>query len=145
MANLKDTHDAEPSEILPGKLWLSGHRQPGSIDYADVVVGMAIECPIVPEDHPDLTVVYVPIFDNGPPSNHERKLAHETAQLVLEHLQSGRRVSVSCVAGINRSAWVVGLVLRKLTLTGPQALALIRQKRMSCCLSNQWFELDVLR
>ena len=81
----------------------------------------------------------MPLLDDGPPSQEDWKLACETADLVHDHIEAGRRVYVSCLAGINRSCWVVALALKKRGFTGKEAIALIRKQRGSIALTNDFF------
>lgn len=134
-----------PFAILDDKLYMGMHQPPGALDGFDVVVGVAKEKRVHPWDHPNATVVHVPIVDEGPPSQEDWKLACETANLVFEHLEAGRRVYVGCSMGINRSAWVVALVLKKRGLDGTQAVQLIRERRGSIALTNQFFEALIRR
>jgi protein-tyrosine phosphatase len=128
-----------PSEILPGQLYVGPHQLPGTLPMFDVVIGVAKERRINAWDHPNAMVVHVPLVDDGPPSPEDQKLARETANLVHDHIEAGRRVYVSCLAGINRSCWVVALTLKKRGLTGKDAIKLIRQQRGSIALTNDFF------
>jgi len=134
-----------PSEIIPGLLYMGSHQEPSTLDVFDVVVGVSKQRPIYPIDHPRAAVVHVPLEDEGPPTAEERAAARHTAKLVNEHIEAGRRVFVSCTMGLNRSGWVVGLVLRARGMTGKAAIALLRERRSLQILTNEWFERDVLR
>lgn len=52
----------------------------------------------------------------------------------------GDRILVRCQAGINRSALVAGLILIKEGYSASAAIELIRTKRFSYCLSNNYYE-----
>ena len=66
-------------------------------------------------------------------------ILRKTAKMVVEEHEEGRRVLITCFAGINRSGLLMGLVLReRFGLTGAEAIKLIRRKRYGA-LSNRAF------
>jgi protein-tyrosine phosphatase len=134
-----------PFMILNGQLYVGPHQEPGTLPLFDVVVGVAQERRINAWDHPNATVLHVPMVDDGPPSDEDRARARGVADYVNNHIEAGRRVYVSCMAGINRSCWVVALTLKKRGLTGKAAIALIRQQRGSIALTNDFFVALILR
>ncbi len=70
--------------------------------------------------------IYFPIYDEDLPSL--AKL-HGIGRLGASLIQSGHRVLSHCGMGFNRSALVAGLILCELGLTGPQAVARLRERR----------------
>lgn len=133
-----------PFAIIENKLYMGMHQRPGALSEFDVVVGVAKEKPVYPIDHPNAEVVYVPLADDGPPTPTEWEQAKDTANRVHAFIEAGKRVYVGCSMGINRSAWVVALVLRKRGITGKEAIAMIRERRGSIALTNQFFEALIL-
>jgi protein-tyrosine phosphatase len=134
-----------PFTILAGQLYVGPHQEPGTLPLFDVVVGVAKERRINAWDHPNATVLHVPMVDDGPPSDEDRARAQGTADYVNNHIEAGRRVYVSCLAGINRSCWVVALTLKRRGFTGKDAVALIRKQRGSIALTNDFFVALILR
>lgn len=64
---------------------------------------------------------------------------------VAEALSKGKRVLVTCAAGINRSALVAGLALvRHTKMTADEIVKLMRERRHPDCLFNQHF-VEVLK
>jgi len=57
-----------------------------------------------------------------------------------ERFLKGDRVLIRCQAGINRSSFVTALVLIKEGHSAKEAIDLIRSKRFSHCLGNQYYE-----
>jgi hypothetical protein len=133
------------AEILPGQLYLGPDQRPGTLQGIDVVVGVAKDRLIHPWDHPNVIVEHVPLVDDGPPEPQDRTRAAMAAELVTKHLDAGRKVLVSCYAGLNRSGWVVALVLKNKGLTGKDAVKLIRERRGYNALSNEFFEALIIR
>jgi protein-tyrosine phosphatase len=89
-------------------------NQPNEEQFA----GVAVEhCPM--HDDPVLGV-----------TNKELRTAVNTATRIALHVAAGNKVLVTCRAGIDRSAFVTGLALLKLTnLTGEQVVHALRQAR----------------
>lgn len=144
-AMLVEYFDDPIAEILPGQLYLGPHQRPGTLPTFDVVVGVANDRRIHSWDHPNAIVEYIPMLDDGPPEPDDRARAAAAADLVNSHIEAGRKVLVSCLAGLNRSAWVVALVLKKRGMTGKAAVKLIRERRGYNALSNEFFEALIVR
>lgn len=70
--------------------------------------------------------LYYPIFDEDLPD--QAKL-HAVARLGASMVESGHKVLSHCGMGFNRSALVAGLILYYLGIPGPDAVALLRQRR----------------
>lgn len=141
----KHYFDDPIAEILPGKLYLGPDQRPGTVQGFDVIVGVANDRPVQPADHPGVIVEHVQLLDDGPPEPRDRARAAATAELVNKHIGEGRKVLVTCYGGLNRSAWVAALVLKKHGLTGKAAVKLIREKRGWQALSNEFFEQLIVR
>ena len=73
-------------------------------------------------------------------TSHEIRRALTAAQFVARELAGGRRVLVTCYAGLNRSSLVAGLALGMVTrMTPTQVVELIRARRSPNALHNQHF------
>lgn len=119
---------------------MGSHQEPGSLRFFDVVVGVANDRPIKPEDHPHAIVHHYSIKDDGPPTPEERALVRAAALQIHKHLDEGRRVFVSCRSGFNRSGWVICETLMLRGLTGPEAIKRAREGRTYAVLNNEFFE-----
>lgn len=86
--------------------------------------GVTIRCPI-----PDA------VLDNS-----QLARALIAAKATAEGLAVGRRVLVTCMAGLNRSAFVAALALGRLTRKGAdEVISIVRTRRHPQALSNQYF------
>ncbi len=82
-------------------------------------------------------VVKVTAFDSG---NVDYNTFQNAALLVLDWLDDGHKVLVHCQAGLNRSSFVVALVLmEKYHMTPDEAISHIRKSRSEMCLCNNTF------
>jgi len=121
--------------ILPGKLAQGARPKPVYPAFGpfDVVVFTAMEYqPRVGALPRSKEAVYLPMDDDPyrpiPPAIIQ---AVEVMSVKLARaIQSGRRVLVTCQMGANRSGLVTGMTLRALGYKGPDAVALIRAKRV---------------
>jgi protein-tyrosine phosphatase len=133
------THLLEDGRLAQGSAPAPGVRMP-----FDVVVLAAAE---YQPELPGYEVLRVPLFDrfppDPPPDSHTRALIQETAQRVARRVRSGRRVLVTCRAGINRSGLVAGLALCELGVPGLHAASTIRLLRNG--LQNPYFLRMVVR
>ena len=62
------------------------------------------------------------------------------AKEVAGHIQNGTSVLCTCLMGLNRSALVAGLAMRKLGYSGEDTIAMIRKHRSPDALFNKSFE-----
>lgn len=90
-----------------------------------------------PSDFPGVRVLHVPL-DDACPTPREWLIANGAAQETALMLRGGRRVLVTCWQGRNRSGLVVALALRRLGLTGEQAVARVKERRVGA-LTNPCF------
>ena len=81
---------------------------------------------VIPAIHNHVLYIYFPIYDNELPNL--AKL-NAVADLGAEMIRSGHRVLSHCGMGFNRSALVAGLILLRLGMTGPDAVARLRECR----------------
>lgn len=85
------------------------------------------------------SIVRVPLHDRAL-SSFERRRALHGAQVVARELAGGKRVLVTCYAGLNRSSLVAGLALGMVTrMTAAQIVELIRARRSEQALHNEHF------
>lgn len=104
----------------------------------DALVLMATEYQPSKRDFPGVEVYSAPIYD-AKPSGHEVQAAYKAAQWVASRLKSGKRVLVTCMAGLNRSGMVSAMAL---VLTGyppKNAIAAVKGARGPHALSNGHF------
>jgi hypothetical protein len=80
----------------------------------------------VPTKPDHMLYVYFPFNDHGLP---DRVKLHALASLGAELVGSGRKVLCHCLMGFNRSALIAGLILVHLGMSGPEALAILRDRR----------------
>jgi protein-tyrosine phosphatase len=84
-------------------------------------------------------VIRCPVPD-GQLEMHELKRVLLSGRAVAENLRSGKRVLVTCAAGLNRSALVAALALGLVTrMPVHEILVLIRSRRKPDCLYNKHF------
>jgi protein-tyrosine phosphatase len=143
-------HHADVDHVH-GMLYIGSHPFPQTLRRGspfhpniDVLVACARERNVEADQHTDVVVRHFSIMDNGPPAEHEYWRAVEAAQFVHEQLTAGKNVLVTCLAGINRSAWVCGWALRHQGLDAKEAIKLLRRARGNHLLSNEFFEALVL-
>lgn len=91
-------------------------------------------------------VVSVPLddyYDPTPPQEADiRRRAGEAAQLVYEAMRVGTSVITSCAVGMNRSALVAGLVLRKFGMPPEAAVLRLRNSRFGLNGERVWRALE---
>lgn len=109
----------------------------------DTLVLMAKDYQPSGEDFPGVEVIGWPLDDDGAPSDAERKAARAMGKAVADRIRQNKRVLVTCIMGINRSAWVVGHALIALGMTPKDAIARIRDRRHGT-LGNPHFAQDLL-
>ena len=96
------------------------------------------------QEHQDISlvgveVIHAPFDDAGdPPSKSEVRIAWNAAKAVAKRVKDGRRVLVTCAAGLNRSGLVNGFALIMLGLRPRQAISVIQMARPGA-LFNQHF------
>jgi protein-tyrosine phosphatase len=73
--------------------------------------------------------LWCPLDDCRPPRRGDVERALAASEFVAYQLEHGRHVLVTCAMGINRSALVAGLALRRCGLSGESAVAAIRRSR----------------
>src|SRR5262249_48887541 len=84
--------------------------------------------PYIPTDIEHCLYIYFPIGDDNdllPPVEKLRAVARLAASLV----PAGDRVLSHCGMGLNRSALMAGLILVELGMSGPAAVARLRERR----------------
>lgn len=125
-------------EIWP-RLWLGTSPSPGEHIDHDIVLRHAI--PLAPGVTCRREVLDLPFEDSE--EDHHVPIALVTAEelslRLAERWHAGESIRIGCLAGMNRSALVLGAVLCRLGMTGEEAVAQIRWKRGKWALSNARF------
>lgn len=132
-------------EIIPG-LWQGSapaHGQDVKDAGFDVLVLCASGHQPSAEEFPGVRVVRAP-FDDHALNLSESETAWFAARQVASALKKRRKVLVTCVAGINRSALVAALAIHeRLGYSGKACMELVRGKRwvgnLRCALQNPHF------
>lgn len=90
-----------------------------------------------------LSILSAPLRDRPFASRDEERrvvsVAGRAADFVAREVSAGRRVLVTCAAGLNRSGFVSGLTLRRLGVSGASAVRKIRRARGPSALGNLSF------
>jgi hypothetical protein len=119
-------------EIVP-LLWQGSKPKPGrEIADAgfDVLVFCARDHQPSPASFPGLEVILAPNDDHTFLTKDDLAVAVSTATRVAKRLLSGKKILVTCYAGINRSGLVVALTLHKaFGYSGRSCIELVRQRR----------------
>jgi hypothetical protein len=79
--------------------------------------------------------IYFPIFDEDLPSLPK---LFAVGRLGASLVREGHIVLSHCGMGFNRSALVAGLILTELGMTGPQAVARLRERRSGALYNEQF-------
>jgi len=146
-----------------GTLWQGAYPAgvPNLHELVDIVVLCAEELQEADSTIRGVEVWHVPLTDRAwPLTPREKELAHTAALLVRRALDKGRRVLVTCRAGLNRSGLVSALSLMYPATTGVrealsnrtpscltsiQAIHLVRKARGPFSLGNNFFVEHLLR
>lgn len=90
-------------------------------------------------------VVRCPLIDDTL-SKEEIRLALNTSSRVVADLKQGKRVLVTCHAGLNRSALVAALAMAQMTrMSAGEIVMHLRQRRDPNCLFNKNFQIYLQR
>ena len=89
----------------------------------------------IPEIPDQLLYIYFPFEDKDLPNL--AKL-HENAKLGASMVSQGYRVLCHCGMGHNRSALLAGIILTYMGMSGDEAIALIRQRRMGALYNKKF-------
>lgn len=129
----------DASNIVP-RLWL-GATPPLDRDLPDFDLLVLCAAEVQPERvafHGQ--VVRCPVV-NDVLSHQELSRVIISSRMVAQALGAGKRVLVTCAAGINRSALVAALALARLTrASAADLIMLMRKKRHPNALSNAFFQ-----
>lgn len=105
----------------------------------DVLVLCAVEYQPPKTDFPGVEVVYAGFQDNfwHGPTETELKTAQKAAKIVAKHIKAGKRVLVTCQAGLNRSGLVTALAMHLLTgVEGRSCQRWIQARRENALFNN---------
>ena len=133
------------NEIAPGLLQGGFPNNPERLaeEGIDVIVLSAVE--FQPEGDEDLVfpgveVIAVPLVDDAMgPTTRQMQAALEVASQVMQALEDGKTVLVTCALGRNRSGLITSLVLvGRYGMSGSEAVSRVREARPRA-LSNKAF------
>jgi hypothetical protein len=128
-------------------LTIEGHRYAASTNlyHYDLWVACAIE--YNPYDVVDIwpMTLWCPIDDIEPPPAPHMQAAIRASKVAADDLEAGANILVTCAMGLNRSALVAGLALRRLGWGPNKVVDTIRQDRGPLALGNMDFRLAVIR
>ena len=123
----------ESAQHITGNLWLGSH--PSNIRDYQFVVNLDGKPRYGIENKQ--TVLIKPFYDIAEMPDVD--MLHDLAKTVLEMGSVGKTL-VHCQAGLNRSGLVMALALMHDGMTAVDAIALLREKRVSDVLFNSTFE-----
>jgi protein-tyrosine phosphatase len=129
------------------RLVIEGHRFAGvttNLERFHTWVACAVELNPGYFARENKLTLWCPLDDCRPPRRGDMARAHQAASFVAEQLQNGKHVLVTCAMGLNRSALVAGLALRRLGFTGEQVVETIRHARGPMSLNNPAFLEQIL-
>jgi ppGpp synthetase/RelA/SpoT-type nucleotidyltranferase/protein-tyrosine phosphatase len=121
-------------------LWV-GSAPPKGVEigrYFDAIVLAAVEYQPPDEKFPGVEVYHAPMYDD-PVSLRDALIARDAAQWVNEQRALGKRVFVTCLRGMNRSAIVAAMAMRlgPEHLTMQQAIDRLRKVRGGGALTRE--------
>ncbi len=128
----------DATNILANRLYMGGRPSPGREIYAggfDVLVLCAEEIQLPTDHFPGVEVMYVPLHDDASQPVSEKIWAQVTgcARRVARRVRAGKRVLVTCAAGLNRSGFVVAAAVHYLTgHSGPKCCSYVSRRRVRC-------------
>ena len=130
------------NEVAPN-LFVGSKPPPGRHACVDAIVLAAMEHQPTADQFPGAEVLYAPLDDDPsrPMREDEIAIATKAAGRVARRLRGGRRVLVTCAAGLNRSAIIAALAMHDVFgMTADEIIARLRRARGSWALSNPNFE-----
>lgn len=125
-----------------GRLVIEGHnyaRETSVVEKFHCWVACAVEYTPLYYALQNRLSLWCPLDDRSPPRKGDIERALAASVLVADQLQHGKHVLVTCAMGLNRSAFVAGLALRRCGFSGPKVVQVIRRARGELALSNQSF------
>ena len=128
------------SNIIPYLYIGSAPYENVTIDLATVLVLCAMEYQPPSSAFLGMILLRCPIADEKTLTFQQLTMVKETAIKVAAYVQNGTSVLCTCLMGLNRSALVVGLAMRKLGYTGDDTIDMIRKYRGENALFNEYFE-----
>jgi hypothetical protein len=129
----------EYSQIIDG-LYQGSAPSPGpdAGKKFDALVLMAHEHQPTQKEFPGIEVLQAGIWD-ARPSGQDIQKAYKAAQWVATRLKAGKKVLVTCMAGLNRSGMVSAMSLIMMGYPPKNAMALVKNARGPKALSNKHF------
>lgn len=122
----------DASEIIPGLLYQGAMPPAGPMLSSlgvDVVLLCAAQYQPPPSSYPAVETLYCPMHDVESLDEGELAWAEQASSVAAARIRQGKRVLVTCMRGLNRSALVTALTLIKLGYRPEDAVSLIRQQR----------------
>lgn len=142
LATIRQTYEIWPRLFL-GRVPFEGEAfEQDMLVCCEAFLPSGVTCAGGPE-----AIVHVPFVDGEGPDDVAEgwRLALDLSRQVAIAWRSGKSIRISCLAGLNRSALVMALVLVRLGLSPDHAVERVRWKRESdLCLKNQAFAQHVL-
>ena len=127
------------NQIISG-LYVGSAPDPGHYqDRFNTIVLCAQEYQIPSDKLTVAEVLYCPLPD-AEITKSQLFMAEVTAERIALRVLRSRKVLVTCMAGINRSAFVAGLAMKALGFGGRLILEKLRERRFEYCVSNECFE-----
>jgi hypothetical protein len=133
---------AAQNEVAP-RLFVGSKPPAGRHACVDAIVLAAIEYQPPVNLFPGVEVIYAPLDDDPsrPMREDEIAIATKAAGRVARRLHAGKRVLVTCAAGLNRSALIAAIAMHDVFGMGAdEIVARIRRARGEWALSNPNFE-----
>jgi len=123
------------ANMIKPNLW-QGSAPPEGSYLASLGFGLVVFCAQEYQPkaswYPGIEVLHAPNDDDSSRSitQQELSIAAKTAKKVVQAIQGGKKVLVTCIAGRNRSGLVVALALHKLTgMSGEEVVVYIKERR----------------
>lgn len=128
---------ANASEVI-ARLWQGGKPKPGEYAF-DLIVLADMEYQPPGSAFPGSQLARVMLNDFRPATPMEYAAAVAAAEVAADWYRRGKRILITCGAGLNRSGLVTGLTMRYLGFTADDAIALIRRARGPNAIKNSNF------
>lgn len=114
------------------RLLIEGHeyaRQTKNLEKFHAWTACAMECNPGYYMLENRLTLWCPLDDRDPPRKGDLERALAASGFVADQLADGKHVLVTCAMGLNRSALVAGLALRRLGFSGETVVDHIRKAR----------------
>lgn len=126
------------SEVIQ-RLYQGGKPKPGHYDL-DLIVLSDMEYQPAASSFPGIEIVRVMLNDYRPATPEEYAAAVKASEVTADWYRAGKRILITCGAGLNRSGLITGLTLRRLGYSTDEAIALIQRARGPNAIKNSNFQ-----